>query len=41
MKALADGQEKARTQLAQLRSWVEAKATQGSHEAQELLNGWR
>jgi TPR repeat protein len=40
-KALAGGQKSAHTKLSRLRSWVEAKATQGSREAQLLLNDWR
>jgi TPR repeat protein len=40
-KAFAGGQRKAHTKLSQLRSWVEAKSTQGSREAQALLNDWR
>lgn len=39
-EALAGGQENAKTRLAQLRSWVEEQATQGSIEARELLNTW-
>ena len=38
--ALAGGQKKAGTRLAQLRSWVEEQANQGSIEARELLNSW-
>jgi hypothetical protein len=41
MKALAGGESKAQTKLSQLRGWVEAKATQGSKDAQALLNNWR
>jgi hypothetical protein len=40
-EALAGGQENAKTRLAQLRSWVEEQANQGSYEARELLNTWR
>jgi len=40
-EALAGGQENAETRLAQLRSWVEEQANQGSYEARELLNTWR
>jgi hypothetical protein len=40
-EALAGGQETAKTRLAQLRSWVEEQANQGSYEARELLNDWR
>ena len=39
-EALAGGQENAETRLAQLRSWVEEQANQGSYEARELLNTW-
>ena len=39
-EAMAGGQANAKTRLAQLRSWVEAQANQGSHEARELLNTW-
>ena len=39
-EALAGGQENAKTRLAQLRSWVEEQANQGSYEARELLNTW-
>ena len=39
-EALAGGQENAKTRLAQLRTWVEEQATQGSFEARELLNTW-
>lgn len=39
--ALAGGQKNAGTRLAQLRSWVEGQANQGSAEARELLNSWR
>ena len=39
--ALAGGQENATTRLAQLRTWVEEQATQGSFEARELLKIWR
>lgn len=39
-EALAGGQNTAKTRLAQLRSWVEEQATQGSAEARELLNTW-
>ena len=39
--ALAGGQENAKVRLAQLRSWVEKEAQQGSYEARELLNTWR
>ena len=39
--ALAGGQESAKTRLAQLRSWVEKQAAQGSIEARELLDTWR
>jgi len=40
-EALTGGQEKAKNNLAQLRSWVEAEADEGSHEARELLKNWR
>ncbi|CAB1059926.1 hypothetical protein D1BOALGB6SA_4691 [Olavius sp. associated proteobacterium Delta 1] len=40
-EALAGGQENANTRLAQLRSWVEDQANQGSSEARGLLNTWR
>jgi len=40
-EALAGGQENAENRLAQLRSWVEEQANQGSYEARELLNTWR
>ena len=40
-EALAGGQENAKARLAQLRTWVEDQATQGSFEARELLNTWR
>jgi cytoskeletal protein RodZ len=40
-EALTGGQEKAKKNLAQLRSWVEAQADEGSHEARELLKNWR
>lgn len=40
-EALAGGQENAKIRLAQLRSWVEEQANQGSYEARELLNIWR
>ena len=40
-EALAGGQKTAKTRLAQLRSWVEEQANQGSYEARELLNDWR
>jgi len=39
--ALAGGQQSAETRLAQLRSWVEEQATQGSIKARDLLNTWR
>ena len=39
-EALAGGQETAKTRLAQLHSWVEEQANQGSYEARELLNTW-
>ena len=39
-EALAEGQENAKIHLAQLRSWVEEQANQGSYEARELLNAW-
>ena len=39
--ALAGGQEIAGPRLAQLRSWVEEQANQGSYEARELLNSWK
>lgn len=39
--ALAGGQQDAGPQLAQLRSWVEEQADQGSYEARELLNTWK
>jgi TPR repeat protein len=39
-EAMAGGQENAKTRLAQLRSWVEEQASQGSAEARELLNTW-
>ena len=38
--ALAGGQENAKIRLAQLRSWVEEQAAQGSIEARELLDIW-
>lgn len=40
-EALAGGQENAKIHIAQLRSWVEEQANQGSYEARELLNTWR
>ena len=40
-EALAGGQENAKIRLAQLRSWVEEQANQGSYKARELLNTWR
>jgi TPR repeat protein len=40
-EALAEGQENAKIHLAQLRSWVEAQANQGSYKARELLKAWR
>ncbi len=40
-EALAGGQEKAKNNLAQLRSWVAAQADGGDHEARELLKNWR
>lgn len=40
-EALAEGQENAKIHLAQLRSWVESQANQGSYEARELLKAWR
>ena len=40
-EALAGGQESAKTRRAQLRSWVEEQANQGSYEARELLKTWR
>jgi TPR repeat protein len=40
-EALTGGQEKAKKNLAQLRSWVESQADEGSHEARELLKNWR
>jgi TPR repeat protein len=39
--ALKGGQENAKANLAQLHSWVEKQAGEGSHEARELLNNWR
>jgi len=39
-EALAGGQENAKIRLAQLRSWVEEQAAQGSIEARELLDIW-
>ena len=39
--ALKGGQEKAKDSLAQLHSWVEKQASDGSSEARELLNNWR
>ena len=39
--ALAGGQENAKTRLAQLRSWTEEQAAQGSIEARDLLDTWR
>ena len=39
-EAQAGGQENAKTRLAQLRSWVEEQAAQGSIEARELLYIW-
>ena len=38
--ALAGGQDTAKIRLAQLRSWVEEQAAQGSIEARELLDIW-
>jgi hypothetical protein len=38
--ALAGGQKNAKIRLAQLRSWVEEQAAQGSIEARELLDIW-
>jgi TPR repeat protein len=40
-EALAGGQETAKNRRAQLRSWVEEQANQGSYEARELLKTWR
>jgi hypothetical protein len=40
-EALEGGQKNAEPRLAQLRSWVEERANQGSYEARELLNAWR
>ncbi len=40
-EALAGGQENAKTRLAQLRSWTEEQAAQGSIEARDLLDTWR
>jgi len=39
--ALKGGQENAKDSLAQLHSWVEKQASDGSSEARELLNNWR
>jgi hypothetical protein len=39
--ALKGGQETAKASLAQLHSWVEKQASEGSYEARELLNNWR
>jgi len=39
--ALKGGQENAKANLAQLHSWVEKQASEGSYEARELLNNWR
>lgn len=39
--ALKGGQEKAKANLAQLHSWIEKQASDGSSEARELLNNWR
>jgi len=41
LEAMADGQDDAKTRLAQLRSWVEEQANAGSLEARELLDTWR
>ena len=40
-EALTGGQEQAKVNRAQLRSWVQARAEEGSFEARELLNNWR
>jgi TPR repeat protein len=40
-QARAGGQENAEIRLAQLRSWVEGQANEGSYEARELLKSWR
>ena len=40
-EALAGGEANAKARLAQLRSWIEEQAKQGSYEARELLNTWR
>jgi TPR repeat protein len=40
-EALTGGQDKAKNNLAQLRSWVAAQADGGDHEARELLKNWR
>ncbi len=39
--AAAGGQADAQTRIAQLRAWVEEQASQGSSEAQNLLDAWR
>jgi TPR repeat protein len=41
MKASAGGQKEAREKLSHLRGWLEARATQGSRDAQALLSNWR
>jgi len=40
-QALTGGEEKATYNMAQLRSWVQAQADQGDHDARELLKNWR
>jgi hypothetical protein len=40
-EALSGGQEKAKSNLAQLRSWVAAQADEGNPDARELLKNWR
>jgi hypothetical protein len=40
-QALTGGQEKAKSNLAELRSWVSAQADEGNPEARELLKNWR
>jgi len=40
-EALTGGQEKAKSHLTQLRSWVTAQADEGNPEARVLLKNWR
>ena len=40
-EALTGGQEKAKSHLTQLRSWLSAQADEGNPEARELLKNWR